>query len=90
LQVVAPAVANELLGQGRQEKQKTASFRLGGRRVGHPEMPNPSLCVDVLQWYHPFESWNSKGCATRPFQISENSQGLIDKLDIVSPIDIEF
>jgi hypothetical protein len=38
------------LGHGTEEKSKPRPFQ---KREGHPEKPNQSLGVDVLEWYHP-------------------------------------
>jgi hypothetical protein len=35
-----------------EEKSKPRPFQKPGR-IGHPEKPNRSLGVDVLEWYHP-------------------------------------
>ena len=49
MQMAASVVANEFAGHGTEEKSKPRPFKL--ERVGHPEKPNQSLGVDVLEWY---------------------------------------
>jgi hypothetical protein len=49
MQMAASIVANEFVGHGTEEKSKPRPFKL--ERVGHPEKPNQSLGVDVLEWY---------------------------------------
>ena len=42
--------SNEFVSCGTEEKSKPRPFK--SERVGHPEKPNQSLGVDVLEWYH--------------------------------------
>jgi hypothetical protein len=49
--MAAPVVANEFVDHGSKEKSKPRPSK--SVWVGHPEKRNQSLCVDVLEWYHP-------------------------------------
>jgi hypothetical protein len=45
-----PELANALVGHAAQEKSKSRLSK--SERVGHSEIQNQFLSVDVLEWYH--------------------------------------
>ena len=52
IEVAEAILVDQSFAHETEEKSKPRPFQKPGR-IGHPEKPNRSLGVDVLEWYHP-------------------------------------
>jgi len=50
MKMAVPVAADQSFAHGAEEESKTTT--LANKSVGHPEKPNQSLGVGLLEWYH--------------------------------------